>query len=166
MIITYPGAKPSSIRVDQLNRDDQEDIHPEVVHFGIRPPQLSYAGNPEYQKAWRAYVKFRHLIANMPKPSYEDKRKLEKKEQKLLEMRTQSKMKRGVTITVSSQNFYATGIMCDVVQVCIFSSQCQSLFYSHEDPNCHCPFILGLYYPQHQDTREDSSLRFFKRWCL
>ncbi|CAH0384549.1 unnamed protein product [Bemisia tabaci] len=116
MIITYPGAKPSSIRVDQLNRDDQEDIHPEVVHFGIRPPQLSYAGNPEYQKAWRAYVKFRHLIANMPKPSYEDKRKLEKKEQKLLEMRTQSKMKRGVTITVSSQNFYATGIMCDVVQ--------------------------------------------------
>lgn len=119
MVVTSPGMKPCSIRVDQLDRDQvsEETInYPVIVHFGIRPPQLSYAGNPEYQKAWREYVKFRHLLANMPKPSFEDKRRLEAKENRLQEMRMTSKMKRDVTIAVSSQGFYRTGIMCDVVQ--------------------------------------------------
>ncbi|XP_068249808.1 ribonuclease 3-like [Palaemon carinicauda] len=119
MVVTCPGMKPCSIRVDQLDRDQvSEDIinYPVIVHFGIRPPQLSYAGNPEYQKAWREYVKFRHLLANMPKPSFEDKRRLEAKENKLQEMRMTSKMKRDVTVAVSAQGFYCTGIMCDVIQ--------------------------------------------------
>ena len=49
MVVTYPGMKPCSVRVDQLDRDQQKDelSYPEIVHFGIRPPQLSYAGNPE-----------------------------------------------------------------------------------------------------------------------
>ncbi|CAG2059554.1 unnamed protein product, partial [Timema podura] len=172
MVVTYPGMKPCSLRVDQLDRDqskNDQQSYPEIVHFGIRPPQLSYAGNLElspkmyleltdhllrwshgpsrhahglyslfasyqglyslfaghqglyslfasYQKAWRDYVKFRHLLANMPKPSFEDKRKLECKEIRLQEMRTQSKMKRDVTVAVSAKGFYRTGIMCDVVQ--------------------------------------------------
>ena len=52
----------------------------------------------------------------MPKPSFEDKRKLESKENKLQELRTQSKMKRDVTVDVSAEGFYKTGIMCDIVQ--------------------------------------------------
>lgn len=125
MVVTRPGMRPCSIRVDQLDRNvsdlpeipaDNGIVHPVVVHFGIRPPQLSYAGNPEYQKAWREYVKFRHLIANMSKPSFEDKRKLEAKENKLQEMRTQGRMKRNITVVVSSKGFYRTGIMCDMVQ--------------------------------------------------
>lgn len=126
MVVTRPGMRPCSIRVDQLDRNvsdltevpkcDDGITHPVVVHFGIRPPQLSYAGNAEYQKAWREYVKFRHLIANMSKPSFEDKRKLESKENKLQEMRTQGRMKRNVTVVVSSKGFYRTGIMCDMVQ--------------------------------------------------
>lgn len=56
----------------------------------------------------------------MPKASYEDKRKLETKENKLQEMRTQSKMKRDVTIAISGEGFYRTGIMCDIVQVVFF----------------------------------------------
>lgn len=53
MVVTYPGKKPCSVRVDQLDRniDFQKEgdyKFPEIVHFGIRPPQLSYAGNPEY----------------------------------------------------------------------------------------------------------------------
>ncbi|XP_018576714.1 ribonuclease 3 [Anoplophora glabripennis] len=121
MVVTYPGKKPCSVRVDQLDRniDFQKEgdyKFPEIVHFGIRPPQLSYAGNPEYQKAWRDYVKFRHLLANMSKPTFEDKRKLEAKENKLQEMRTQGKMKRDVTVAVSSEGFYRTGIMCDIIQ--------------------------------------------------
>lgn len=125
MVVTNPGMKPCSVRVDQLDRnvsdlpecaDDGGITYPVIVHFGIRPPQLSYAGNPEYQKAWREYVKYRHLIANMSKPTYEDKRKLEAKEQKLQEMRLQGRMKRNVTVAVSSKKFYRTGIMCDIVQ--------------------------------------------------
>lgn len=126
MIVTNPGQKPCSVRVDQLDRksDDIPECkdealginYPVIVHFGIRPPQLSYAGNPEYQKAWREYVKFRHLIANMSKPSFDDKRKLEAKENRLQEMRTQGRMKRNVTVAVSSKNFYRTGVMCDMIQ--------------------------------------------------
>lgn len=70
-----------------------------------------------YQKHWREYVKFRHLLANMPKPSPEDKRKLMGKEIRLQEMRTVSKMKRDVTIALSSEGFCRTGIMCDIIQV-------------------------------------------------
>nr|AFX89030.1 drosha [Mayetiola destructor] len=127
MVVINPGMKPCSIRVDQLDRnvtdlsecvdpDDPNIIHPIIVHFGVRPPQLSYAGNPEYQKSWREYVKFRHLVANMSKPSFEDKRKLESKECRLQEMRTQGRMKRNVTVAIVSKNFYRTGIMCDIVQ--------------------------------------------------
>ncbi|KAM3961500.1 LOW QUALITY PROTEIN: ribonuclease 3 drosha [Aphomia sociella] len=128
MIVTYPGKKPCSVRVDQLDRSPHgttEDVkttkesntfYPEIVHFGIRPPQLSYAGNPEYQKAWRYYVKYRHLIANMAKPSFKEKQKLAAKEARLQEMRTQSKMKRDVTVAISSEGFHTTGLMCDVVQ--------------------------------------------------
>ncbi|KAK6620188.1 hypothetical protein RUM44_006589 [Polyplax serrata] len=188
MVVTNPGMKPCSLRVDQLDRDTDEaiqkmntnkyptsrlchgkrsdsldrstrekdsqesdskmrgkndspcsvshcsddldqkqtsekgsasatdELYPEIVHFGIRPPQLSYAGNPEYQKAWRKYVKFRHLLANMPKPTAEDKQKLAAKENCLHSMRAHNKMKRDVTVTVSSNGFYLTGLMCDVVQ--------------------------------------------------
>ncbi|KPI92557.1 Ribonuclease 3 [Papilio xuthus] len=127
MIVTYPGKKPCSVRVDQLDRSppvskEMKDpsaikkFYPEIVHFGIRPPQLSYAGNPEYQKAWRYYVKYRHLIANMAKPSYKERQKLATKEAKLQEMRTQTKMKRDVTVAISSEGFHTTGLMCDVVQ--------------------------------------------------
>nr|WDW26281.1 drosha [Amrasca biguttula biguttula] len=136
MIVTYPGKKPCSLRIDQLDRDlestqdqeasekanptteivEPEQQYPQIVHFGIRPPELSYAGNPEYQKAWREYVKFRHLLANMPKPSSEDKRKLKSKEMRLQVLRTKNELKRNVTVTVSSEHFYKSGIMCDMVQ--------------------------------------------------
>lgn len=123
-IVTNPKTKPFSIRVDQIDRDSfrencesqDNDGYPVIVHFGIRPPQLSYAGNPDYQKGWRDYVKFRHLLSNMPKPSMEDKQKLELKERALQKMRSHNKMKRGVTGAVSSKGFYRTGLMCDIVQ--------------------------------------------------
>nr|SZF06515.1 Ribonuclease 3 [Psoroptes ovis] len=128
-IVTCPSMKPCSIRVDQIDREkedtsgnghevknENEDKYPVIVHFGIRPPQLSYAGNPKYQKAWRDYVKYRHLLANKEKVTYEDKEILAQKEEKLQEMRMKTDLKRDVTIVVSSKNFYCTGIQCDIVQ--------------------------------------------------
>lgn len=53
----------------------------------------------------------------MPKPSFEDKRKLSAKEARLQDMRTASKLKRDVTVAVSAEGFHRTGIMCDIVQV-------------------------------------------------
>ncbi|UYV73709.1 DROSHA [Cordylochernes scorpioides] len=113
-IVTKPGLKPSSLRVDQLDRDNSEV--PEIVHFGKRPPQLNYAGNPAYQKAWREYVKFRHLLANKTKVGSKDRHRLELKEEKLQDMRMKSSLKRDVTIVLSSDGFYKTGIRCDIVQ--------------------------------------------------
>ena len=73
MLVTHPGMHPGALRVDQLDReqDDKNVIkYPQIVHFGTRPQQLCYAGNAEYQKVWREYIKFRHLLANMPKPTF------------------------------------------------------------------------------------------------
>lgn len=47
-IVTKPGMKPCSIRIDQLDRDvtsHPNSSFPDIIHFGIRPPQLSYAGS-------------------------------------------------------------------------------------------------------------------------
>lgn len=63
----------------------------------------------------------------MPKPSFEDKRRLEAKENRLQEMRMTSKMKRDVTVAVSAQGFYRSGIMCDVVQVGLVIRELNSL---------------------------------------
>ncbi|XP_021955109.1 ribonuclease 3 isoform X2 [Folsomia candida] len=124
MIVSKFGQKPCSLRVDQIDRDtsghesevEDEKKYPLLVHFGIRPPQLSYAGDVSYQRAWRRYVKYRHLLSNMAKPSAEEKRILVNKELKLQKMRTASTMKRDVTIAISAKGFRTTGIFCDLVQ--------------------------------------------------
>lgn len=119
MLVTKPGLKPSAFRIDQLDREqDNPQVikYPEIVHFGTRPPQLCYAGNPDYQKAWREFVKYRHLLANMAKPTFKEKRHLEVLEEKLLDMRSNSKLKRDVTIAVGSEGFFKTGLMSDIAQ--------------------------------------------------
>ncbi|XP_051872662.1 ribonuclease 3 isoform X2 [Pristis pectinata] len=119
MIVTYPGMKPSSVRIDQL---DREQFNPEVitfpiiVHFGIRPAQLSYAGDPQYQKLWKSYVKLRHLLANSPKVKQADKQKLAQREEALQKIRQKNTMRREVTVELSSQGFWRTGLRSDVCQ--------------------------------------------------
>ena len=92
-----------SLQVDREQDDPTVVKYPELVHSGTRPPQMCYAGNGEYQKAYREFVKFRHLLANMAKPSYKDKRKLEALDTKLTELRSTAKLKRDVTVAVSCQ---------------------------------------------------------------
>ncbi|KAG7171236.1 ribonuclease 3-like 2, partial [Homarus americanus] len=103
--------------VDCLLHESDGDAseYSNIVYLSRHTYRVVAFENKMYQKAWREYVKFRHLLANMPKPSFEDKRRLEAKENRLQEMRMTSKMKRDVTIAVSSQGFFRTGIMCDVV---------------------------------------------------
>lgn len=119
MIVSKPGMKPSSIRVDQLDRQQlKPDVitYPLIIHFGIRPAQLSYAGDPNYQKAWKQYVKYKHLLTSKPKVTYADKNKLQMKEEFLQQLRLKSTMKREVTVEISSEGFIRTGIKSDVCQ--------------------------------------------------
>ena len=73
-------------------------------------------GNTEYMRAWRDCVKFRHLMANMPKPTMEDRRKLRSMEDNLNNLKANIKQKRDVAVAVSAQGFYRTGLMTDIVQ--------------------------------------------------
>ncbi|XP_056289532.1 ribonuclease 3 isoform X2 [Pseudoliparis swirei] len=119
MIVTNPGMKPSSVRIDQLDREQfNPDVitFPIIVHFGIRPAQLSYAGDPQYQKLWKSYVKLRHLLANSPKVKQMDKQKLTQREEALQKIRQKNTMRREVTVELSSQGFWKTGIRSDVCQ--------------------------------------------------
>ncbi|KAG8442493.1 hypothetical protein GDO86_011328 [Hymenochirus boettgeri] len=119
MIVTNPGMKPSSVRIDQLDREQfNPDVitFPIIVHFGIRPAQLSYAGDPQYQKLWKSYVKLRHLLANSPKVKQADKQKLVQREEALQKIRQKNTMRREVTVELSSQGFWKTGIRSDVCQ--------------------------------------------------
>lgn len=119
MIVTSPGMKPSSVRIDQLDREQfNSDVitFPIIVHFGIRPAQLSYAGDPQYQKLWKSYVKLRHLLANSPKVKQADKQKLSQREEALQKIRQKNTMRREVTVELSSQGFWKTGIRSDVCQ--------------------------------------------------
>ncbi|KAH1177281.1 hypothetical protein KIL84_010983 [Mauremys mutica] len=120
MIVTSPGMKPSSVRIDQLDREQfNPDVitFPIIVHFGIRPAQLSYAGDPQYQKLWKSYVKLRHLLANSPKVKQADKQKLSQREEALQKIRQKNTMRREVTVELSSQGFWKTGIRSDVCQL-------------------------------------------------
>lgn len=126
MIAVHPGRKPCAMRMDQIDRTpdesekeqlSKEDAEvPVIVHFGNRPPQLSYAGNPEYQKAWKDYVKYRHLLANKPKVGQVDRQTLQQKEERLQELRKKSELKKEVTVVVPAKGFFKTGLYCDVVQ--------------------------------------------------
>ncbi|XP_077865341.1 ribonuclease 3-like [Saccoglossus kowalevskii] len=119
MIVTCPGKKPPALRIDQLDREQDSSVfikYPIIVHFGTRPAQLSYAGDPGYQKLFKAYLKMRHLLANRPKVSYEDRQKLNEKEEQLQKMRSRACMKREVTIELSSEGTLRTGIRSDICQ--------------------------------------------------
>ncbi|XP_048775067.2 ribonuclease 3-like isoform X2 [Ostrea edulis] len=118
-VVTYPGMKPTSIRIDQLDRQQTDNQHlqfPLIIHFGIRPAQLSYAGDPNYQRTWKQYVKFKHLLNSKPKVTFTDKQKLDAKEKYLQDLRMKSSMKREVTVEISSEGFLRTGIRSDITQ--------------------------------------------------
>lgn len=121
-LVTNPLTRPTTIRIDQLDRvatagvENNEEKYPVIVHFGLKPAMLTYAGNPEYQKAWKQYVKFRHLLANKAKVTSDDRTKLAQKETHLQRLRSKASLKRDVTVEVSSKSFYRTGLYTDVVQ--------------------------------------------------
>uniref|UniRef100_A0A3Q2WVT6 Drosha ribonuclease III n=1 Tax=Haplochromis burtoni TaxID=8153 RepID=A0A3Q2WVT6_HAPBU len=101
MIVTNPGMKPSSVRIDQLDREQfNPDVitFPIIVHFGIRPAQLSYAGDPQN------YDQTNNIYKNL------------QTSEALQKIRQKNTMRREVTVELSSQGFWKTGIRSDVCQ--------------------------------------------------
>lgn len=70
-----------------------------------------------YSKAVRHFAQFSRLVEKKSKPTLEDKLKLKSKKSELKNMRSKFMLRRNVTVSVSSEHFYMTGIMCDVTQV-------------------------------------------------
>ncbi|CAG5111732.1 Oidioi.mRNA.OKI2018_I69.chr2.g6007.t2.cds [Oikopleura dioica] len=114
-LVTNPGKKPSTIRLDQLDREktmtgaaNKEHRWPIIVHFGVRPANLSYAGDPVYQKVYRTYQKYRHLITNKPRIQEQHWSKIRDLEVLLQKMRRMADMQREVTNEISCENFRLT----------------------------------------------------------
>ena len=90
--------------------------YPTIVHFGVRPANLSYAGDPVYQKVFRTYQKLRHLITNKPRIKQEHWQKIADLEVLLQKMRRMGDMQREVTTEISCEAFRQTGIFPDMAQ--------------------------------------------------
>ncbi|CAH1785630.1 unnamed protein product [Owenia fusiformis] len=123
MLVTVPGMRPGAFRVDQIDRpvvEDNEPKYPMLVHFGMRPHQLTYAGDQNFQKLFKKYLKLKHLLANKPKVSIVDKEALWGKEDELSDLKSKSNMKKEITTELSSEGCMRTGIRSDICQHAIF----------------------------------------------
>lgn len=158
MILLAPNYKPSAIRIDQIDIENNSNV---IIHFGLRPPQMSYASNPQYQRTYKELLKFRHLLANKPKVSLKDKQLLSEKEQKLEEYEAKTELKRD-TIVLPVDKFLTTGLLCDVVQhamvmpVLVYQIRFQNslksleklINYTFKDKNL---LALALTHPSYRD---------------
>jgi ribonuclease-3 len=120
-IVTCPGKRPSSIRLDQLDRDnlDNNKPYPLIIHFSMyRNTWLPIIkNNLKLKKLYHKYFKLRHLMNNKSKPSEEDKSKLRTMENQIQQLiNKSSEVKKEMMIELSSENFFRTGIRTDVVQ--------------------------------------------------
>ena len=87
---------------------------PVIVHHGVRPANLSYAGDPRYQKVWKSYLKLKHLNMNKPDLSEADRKKEKHREHILNLIRKRSDLKKETVSVVSIEGFYSTGLKSDV----------------------------------------------------
>lgn len=112
-IVWAPKAQPSALRIDQI---DFENGKPVIIHFGLKPSQLTYSSNPQYQRALRELSKIKNLIANKPKETYADKQIIAEKEKKLQQFRSQSLELKRDTIILECNDLFTTGLSCDIIQ--------------------------------------------------
>ncbi|XP_074612896.1 ribonuclease 3-like isoform X2 [Acropora palmata] len=122
-IVMNPAKKPGAIRVDNLrfSKADKDESskgkeYPNIIHHSIRPVQMSFAGDPKYQKLLRTHNKLRNLISNTPAPSRKNQDKLVKLKIELEKMRLKSSMRRDTVVEISSKGMIKTGLKSDICQ--------------------------------------------------
>lgn len=119
MIVIAPGKKPSSVRVDQIDRDQSvctktEKRFPLVIHAGARPAQLLYITDPEYRKLHKQYLRMRHLLHN--RKSHEDQQSYINIQNELARIRKEAYQSKEVTSEIDSSQIFITGIRSDICQ--------------------------------------------------
>ncbi|VDK69958.1 unnamed protein product [Litomosoides sigmodontis] len=124
-LVMDANKKPSTIRVDLIDRPDflsnnSDDLFPLITHFGVRPSSHTYSSNAEYQKMSKEYLRMRKILAMKPRVSAEERGKLAQKASQLKALRNDSQLKRDFVMSVSSRNFYSTGLFPDIVQHGLF----------------------------------------------
>ncbi|VDP69570.1 unnamed protein product [Echinostoma caproni] len=107
-LATFPGKKPAAIRIDQLDRrslagepSDCVLIYPLIVHMTYTPMKLSLTREPKYKSVLKNFMKLQYLMMNKPKISPTDRAQVHRRE---------------ITVELSSEGFYRTGIRPDVSQ--------------------------------------------------
>lgn len=127
-IITYPGKRPSSIRLDQLDRDQMiksrrknttETFYPLIIHFSMfRSTWLPMIkNNTKLKKLYHKYFKLKHLLNNKSKLSAEDRANLRSLGDQLEDLiRKSSEVQKETVIELPAENFVRTGIRTDLVE--------------------------------------------------
>ncbi|VDM17963.1 unnamed protein product, partial [Hydatigera taeniaeformis] len=127
-----PGAKPPAIRIDQLDRLSSYSSAPSssvlssgtptlsnfpmLVHMTFTPMKLSLSRDPQYKSVLKNYLKLLYLMVNKPRISAEDRNQLAGLTSKLDSMDHSGVHRREITVELSCEGFYRTGIRPDVAQ--------------------------------------------------
>ncbi|KAK4469763.1 hypothetical protein MN116_007283 [Schistosoma mekongi] len=120
----FPGKKPSTIRIDQLDRQSVSGqlnhqttlIYPLIVHMTYTPMKLSLTREPKYKCVLKNFMKLQYLMMNKPRISASDRVQLVQLASELEEMEHSGVHRREVTVEISCEGFYRTGIRPDIPQ--------------------------------------------------
>ncbi|CAH8523802.1 unnamed protein product [Schistosoma margrebowiei] len=119
----FPGKKPSTIRIDQLDRQSVTGqsnetilIYPLIVHMTYTPMKLSLTREPKYKSVLKNFMKLQYLMMNKPRISTSDRVQLVQLASELEEMEHSGVHRREVTVEISCEGFYRTGIRPDIPQ--------------------------------------------------
>ncbi|OZC05079.1 hypothetical protein X798_07946 [Onchocerca flexuosa] len=120
-LVMNANKRPSTIRVDLIDKPDflpnnPDILFPLVTHFGVRPSSHTYNSNAEYQKMSKEYLRMRKILAMKRRVSAEERGKLAQKASQLKALRNDNQLKRDFVMSVSSRDFYSTGLFPDIVQ--------------------------------------------------
>ncbi|XP_046861876.1 ribonuclease 3-like [Xenia sp. Carnegie-2017] len=113
-IVMKPGWKPSSIRVDDIERTNKGEAM--IVHKGIRPVQLSFSGHPKCRRIKNKYLKLRSVVQNNRGVSKNERLRLIKLKLTLDNMKMKDSLRRSCCVRVSARDMMKTGLNSDVTQ--------------------------------------------------
>ncbi|KAL7061580.1 hypothetical protein AAHC03_0852 [Spirometra sp. Aus1] len=119
----YPGKKPPALRLDQLDRrsvslQPSSDVlvFPFIVHMTYTPMKLSLSREPKYKSVLKNFMKLQYLLMNKPRITAADRAHLTQLANELDMMEHSGVHRREITVELSCEGFYRTGIRPDVTQ--------------------------------------------------
>ncbi|CAH8494245.1 unnamed protein product [Heterobilharzia americana] len=119
----FPGKKPAAIRIDQLDRQSVTGqpnkgvlIYPLIVHMTYTPMKLSLTREPKYKCVLKNFMKLQYLMMNKPRISPSDRAQLVQLANELEEMEHSGVHRREITVEISCEGFFRTGIRPDIPQ--------------------------------------------------